>query len=174
MGGSDQWGNIVNGIELTRRLDRSEVFGLTSNLLTTSDGKKMGKTQSGAIWINNELLSSFDFWQFWRNTDDKDVLRFLKLFTTLRLDECERLGKLQGKELNEAKIILATEVTNLAHGLEASKNAKNAALNIFNNADLPDNLPKQIIPPLIPNFSAFNTSKLSLFFNIAFWCIPDA
>ncbi len=136
MGGSDQWGNIVNGIELTRRLDRSEVFGLTSNLLTTSDGVKMGKTQSGAIWINNNLITSFDFWQYWRNTNDDDVIKFLKLFTTLDISECERLGNLKGKELNEAKIILATEVTRLAHGQEASQNAKNAASSIFDNANL--------------------------------------
>ncbi len=143
MGGSDQWGNIVNGIELIRKIDRSESFGLTSNLLTTADGKKMGKTQSGAVWINKDMLSSFDFWQFWRNTDDKDVFRFLKLFTTMDIKECERLGNLKNEELNEAKIILATEVTRLAHGEQASEIAKKAAYEVFSNSNLPiKNLPK--------------------------------
>ena len=146
MGGSDQWGNIVNGIELIRKIDRSESFGLTSNLLTTADGKKMGKTQSGAVWINKDMLSSFDFWQFWRNTDDKDVFRFLKLFTTMDIKECERLGNLKNEELNEAKIILATEVTRLAHGEQASEIAKKAAYEVFSNSNLPiKNLPKHHI-----------------------------
>ena len=146
MGGSDQWGNIVNGIELIRKIDRSESFGLTSNLLTTADGKKMGKTQSGAVWINKDMLSSFDFWQFWRNTDDKDVFRFLKLFTTMDIKECERLGNLKNEELNEAKIILATEVTRLAHGEQASESAKKAAYEVFSNSNLPiKNLPKHHI-----------------------------
>ena len=160
MGGSDQWGNIVNGIELIRRIDRSESFGLTSNLLTTSDGKKMGKTQSGAVWINEDMLSSFDFWQYWRNTDDKDVFRFLKLFTTMDIQECERLGKLKNEELNDAKVILATEVTRLAHGEQASENAKKAAYEVFSNSTTPinslpkHNLSKDLISNEIPLFKA--------------------
>jgi tyrosyl-tRNA synthetase len=118
MGGSDQWGNIVNGIDLTRRVIEGEVYGLTSPLLTTSDGKKMGKSQSGAVWLNPDMLSPYEFWQFWRNTTDADVGRFLKLYTELPLDECERLGALQGAEINEAKARLATEVTTLLHVFE--------------------------------------------------------
>uniref|UniRef100_UPI00356906CB tyrosine--tRNA ligase n=1 Tax=Actibacterium sp. TaxID=1872125 RepID=UPI00356906CB len=121
MGGSDQWGNIVNGIDLTRRVLDHEIYGLTSPLLTTSDGKKMGKSQSGAIWLNEDMLSSYEFWQFWRNTTDADVGRFLKLYTELPLEECERLGALEGSEINAAKIILANEVTALAHGRAASE-----------------------------------------------------
>src|SRR5258706_9832487 len=116
MGGSDQWGNIVNGIELTRRIDGTELFGLTTPLITTADGAKMGKTASGAVWLNQDQLSAYDYWQFWRNTEDADVERFLKLFTTLPLDEVARLAKLQGAEINEAKKVLATEVTALLHG----------------------------------------------------------
>ena len=110
MGGSDQWGNIVNGIDLTRRILDDQVFGLTSPLLTTSDGKKMGKSQDGAVWLNADLVSPYQFWQFWRNTTDADVGRFLKLYTELPLDECERLGALEGQEINDAKAILAGEV----------------------------------------------------------------
>ena len=111
MGGSDQWGNIVNGIDLTRRVAGAEVFGLTSPLLTTSDGAKMGKTAGGAVWLNAEALAPYDFWQFWRNTADADVGRFLKLYTELPVDECDRLGALGGAEINAAKITLANEVT---------------------------------------------------------------
>ncbi|MFL2805948.1 MAG: tyrosine--tRNA ligase [Paracoccaceae bacterium] len=160
MGGSDQWGNIVNGIELIRRIDRSESFGLTSNLLTNANGKKMGKTQSGAVWINEDMLNSFDFWQYWRNTDDKDVFRFLKLFTTMDIKECERLGKLKNEELNEAKVILATAVTRLAHGEQASENAKRAAYEVFSSSNtfinsLPKhNLSEDLISHEIPLFKA--------------------
>ncbi|MEM6421150.1 MAG: tyrosine--tRNA ligase, partial [Pseudomonadota bacterium] len=116
MGGSDQWGNIVNGVDLTRRIEGVEVFGLTTSLLTTSDGRKMGKTAQGAVWLNADMLSPYDFWQFWRNTTDADVGRFLKLFTEMPVEECERLGGLAGAEINEAKALLATEVTAMAHG----------------------------------------------------------
>ena len=116
MGGSDQWGNIVNGIDLTRRVAGAEVFGLTSPLLTTSDGRKMGKTAGGAIWLNAEMLSPYEFWQFWRNVPDADVGRFLKLYTELPVAECDRLGALGGAEINAAKITLANEVTRLCHG----------------------------------------------------------
>jgi tyrosyl-tRNA synthetase len=127
MGGSDQWGNIVNGIDLTRRVIDGEVYGLTSPLLTTSDGKKMGKSQSGAVWLNPEMLSPYEFWQFWRNTTDADVGRFLKLYSELPVDECDRLGALAGSEINEAKIRLANEVTTLLHGADAAANAEATA-----------------------------------------------
>jgi tyrosyl-tRNA synthetase len=120
MGGSDQWGNIVNGIELARRIDGHQLFGLTTPLLTTSAGAKMGKTAGGAVWLNADRLSPYEFWQFWRNTEDDDVARLLRLLTELPLDEVQRLGKLQGQEINQAKQVLATEVTRLAHGDEAA------------------------------------------------------
>ena len=119
MGGSDQMGNIINGMELSRRKANAKVFGLTSPLLTTSDGKKMGKSQNGAVWLNKEMLSPFDFWQFWRNTADADVGKFLKLYTEIDLAECEKLGALKGAEINEAKSILANHVTTLCHGEKA-------------------------------------------------------
>ncbi|MDF1728671.1 MAG: tyrosine--tRNA ligase [Sulfitobacter sp.] len=141
MGGSDQWGNIVNGIDLTRRVINEEVYGLTSPLLTTSDGKKMGKSQSGAIWLNGDMLSPYEFWQFWRNTTDADVGRFLKLYTELPLDECERLGSLAGSEINEAKIRLANEVTGLLHGAEAATAAEATAREVFERGGVGDDLP---------------------------------
>lgn len=140
-GGSDQWGNIVNGIDLTRRVIDNQIFGLTSPLLTTSDGKKMGKSASGAVWLNPDMLSSYEFWQFWRNTTDADVGRFLKLYTEMPVEECDRLGALEGSEINEAKIILANEVTTLLHGTEAAKAAEATAKEVFEKggagADLP-------------------------------------
>ncbi|MEH6647426.1 tyrosine--tRNA ligase [Sulfitobacter sp.] len=141
MGGSDQWGNIVNGIDLTRRVIDGEVYGLTSPLLTTSDGKKMGKSQSGAIWLNPDMLLPYEFWQFWRNTTDADVGRFLKLYTELPVDECERLGALEGSEINEAKIRLANEVTGLLHGAEAAVAAEATAREVFEKGGVGDDLP---------------------------------
>jgi tyrosyl-tRNA synthetase len=141
MGGSDQWGNIVNGIDLTRRVIDGEVYGLTSPLLTTSDGKKMGKSQSGAIWLNPDMLSPYEFWQFWRNTTDADVGRFLKLYTELPVEECDRLGALEGAEINEAKIRLANEVTTLLHGLDAAKAAEATAREVFEKGGVGDDLP---------------------------------
>ena len=141
MGGSDQWGNIVNGIDLTRRVIDGEVYGLTSPLLTTSDGKKMGKSQSGAVWLNAEMLSPYEFWQFWRNTTDDDVGRFLKLYTELPVDECDRLGALEGSEINEAKARLATEVTTLLHGAEAAAAAAQTARDVFEKGGVGDDLP---------------------------------
>jgi tyrosyl-tRNA synthetase len=141
MGGSDQWGNIVNGIELTRRIDGGEVFGVTTPLITTADGAKMGKTAQGAVWLDEALLSPYDYWQFWRNTDDADVGRFLKLFTDLQLDEVARLETLQGAEINQAKIVLATEATAMLHGREAAAAAERTAAETFAGggagADLP-------------------------------------
>ena len=141
MGGSDQWGNIVNGIDLTRRVLDDEIYGLTSPLLTTSDGKKMGKSQSGAIWLNADLLSPYEFWQFWRNTTDADVGRFLKLYTELPVEECDRLGALEGAEINDAKIVLANEVTKLAHGAEAATAAEATAFEVFQKGGVGEELP---------------------------------
>jgi tyrosyl-tRNA synthetase len=131
LGGSDQWGNIVNGIELARRIDGTEVFGITSPLITTADGAKMGKTASGAVWLNADLLSPYDYWQFWRNTSDADVGRFLRLFTDLPLDEIERLDSLQGADINQAKAVLATETTAMLHGREAAEAAAATARQTF-------------------------------------------
>ncbi len=142
MGGSDQWGNIVNGIDLTRRVIDGEVYGLTSPLLTTSDGKKMGKSQSGAIWLNADMLSPYEFWQFWRNTTDADVGRFLKLYTELPVDECDRLGALAGSEINEAKIRLANEVTTLLHGADAAAAAEATAREVFEKGGVGEDLPR--------------------------------
>ncbi len=147
MGGSDQWGNIVNGIDLTRRILDDEVYGLTSPLLTTSDGKKMGKSQSGAVWLNPEMLSPYEFWQFWRNTTDADVGRFLKLYSELPIEECDRLGTLQGAEINEAKIILANEVTGLAHGAEAAAAAEATAREVFERGGVGEDLPTLTLSP---------------------------
>ena len=141
MGGSDQWGNIVNGVDLTRRVVEGEVYGLTSPLLTTSDGKKMGKSQSGAVWLNGDLFSAYEFWQFWRNTTDADVGRFLKLYTELPLEECERLGKLGGSEINQAKVVLANTVTGLLHGAEAAAAAEATAREVFEKGGIGDDLP---------------------------------
>jgi tyrosyl-tRNA synthetase len=138
MGGSDQWGNIVNGIDLTRRVAGAEVYGLTSPLLTTSDGRKMGKSAGGAVWLNAEMLSPYDFWQFWRNTTDADVGRFLKLYTELPVEECDRLGALGGSEINAAKIRLANEVTALCHGTEA---AAATARSVFEEGGVGEDLP---------------------------------
>ncbi len=141
MGGSDQWGNIVNGIELTRRVLGAEVFGLTSPLLTTSDGRKMGKSAGGAVWLNAEMLSPYEFWQYWRNVTDADVGRFLKLYTELPIEECERLGALEGAAINEAKIRLANEVTALAHGAEAAAAAEATAREVFERGGAGEDLP---------------------------------
>ena len=141
MGGSDQWGNIVNGIDLTRRSIEVELFGLTSPLLETSNGKKMGKSQDGAIWLDKKLMSSYQFWQFWRNTADADVEKFLKLYTEIPVDECIRLGTIKGAELNEAKIILANHVTALLHGDDASAAAESTATDVFTKGTYGDELP---------------------------------
>ncbi|MCO6381845.1 tyrosine--tRNA ligase [Oceanicola sp. 502str15] len=140
-GGSDQWGNIVNGIDLTRRVIDQQIFGLTSPLLTTSDGKKMGKSANGAIWLNADMCAPYEFWQFWRNTTDADVGRFLKLYTELPVDECERLGALEGSEINDAKIRLANEVTTLCHGADAASAAEATAREVFEKGGVGDDLP---------------------------------
>jgi tyrosyl-tRNA synthetase len=141
MGGSDQWGNIVNGIDLGRRLDTPQLYALTTPLLTTASGAKMGKSLSGAVWLNADMLSPYDFWQYWRNTEDADVGRFLKLYTTLPLDEIARLEALGGSEINEAKKVLATEVTALLHGREAANAAGETARKTFEEGVTADSLP---------------------------------
>jgi tyrosyl-tRNA synthetase len=142
MGGSDQWGNIVNGVELGRRIDGRQLFGLTTPLLTTTSGAKMGKTLGGAAWLNAERLSAYEFWQFWRNTEDDDVARFLRLFTELPLDEVRHLGSLSGSEINEVKQVLATEVTRLAHGDEAARTACETAHRTFVEGQSAEGLPR--------------------------------
>jgi tyrosyl-tRNA synthetase len=141
MGGSDQWGNIVNGVELARRVDKKTIFGLTTPLVTTASGAKMGKSAKGAIWLNTNRLSPYEFWQFWRNTEDGDVGRFLRLFTELSLDEITKLDALKGSELNEAKKILAHEATRLCHGLAASESAADSAQKTFEQGLIGDDLP---------------------------------
>ncbi|HYZ44787.1 MAG TPA: tyrosine--tRNA ligase, partial [Xanthobacteraceae bacterium] len=141
MGGSDQWGNIVNGIDLGRRLLNVQLFALTTPLLTTSSGSKMGKTETGAVWLNAEMMSPYDYWQFWRNCEDGDVGRLLKLFTELPLEEIARLGQLKGQELNEAKKILATEATALLHGRGAAEQAAETARRTFEEGALAETLP---------------------------------
>ncbi len=141
MGGSDQWGNIINGIELGRRVDGVELFGLTTPLLTTSSGAKMGKTAEGAVWLNADLTSPYDYWQYWRNTEDADVGRFLRLFTELPLDEIERLERAQGAALNDAKKVLATEATALAHGAQAAQDAAETARQTFEQGAMAEGLP---------------------------------
>ncbi len=141
MGGSDQWGNIVNGIDLGRRLHNAQFFALTSPLITTSSGAKMGKTAAGAVWLNADQVSPYQYWQYWRNTEDADVVRFLKLFTVLPLDEIERLAALKGAEINEAKKILATEATALVHGRTAADDAATTARETFEERTLSATLP---------------------------------
>ncbi len=143
MGGSDQWGNIVTGIDLTRRVDGQEIYGLTSPLITTASGAKMGKTADGAIWLNEDRLSAFDFWQFWRNSEDADVARFLALFTELPMDEVERLGNLEGAEINEAKIVLANEATTLCHGADVARGAMETAQQTFAGNGVSEGLPQE-------------------------------
>ena len=146
MGGSDQWGNIVNGIDLGRRLMSAQLFALTSPLITTSSGAKMGKTAAGAVWLNAELVSPYDYWQYWRNTEDGDVVRFLKLFTVLPLEEIGRLAALRGADVNEAKKVLATEATALLHGRDAAEEAAEAARRTFEEGALADALPTITLP----------------------------
>ena len=141
MGGSDQWGNIVNGIDLGRRIANAQLFGLTSPLITTASGAKMGKTAAGAVWLNADLVSPYDYWQYWRNTEDGDVVRFLKLFTVLPLDEIARLAALHGQDVNEAKKVLATEATALVHGRMAAQEAAATARKTFEEGTLAETLP---------------------------------
>ena len=141
MGGSDQWGNIVTGLDLIRKSTSKQAYGLTSPLLTTSSGTKMGKTADGAVWLNSDQLSDWDFWQYWRNTEDLDVIKFLKLFTEIPISEINKLKKLKGAEINEAKIILANEVTKLCRSVKAAENISYSSANLFNKSYTDDNLP---------------------------------
>ena len=165
MGGSDQWGNIVSGVDLTRRMDAAQVFGLTTPLITTASGAKMGKTAQGAVWLTADRLSPYDYWQFWRNTEDADVGRFLKLFTDLPLPEIARLEALGGAEINEAKKILATEATALAHGREAAGQAGETARRAFEEGEAADTLPSVEVAATelsqgIPAFRLFTLAGL--------------
>ena len=146
MGGSDQWGNIINGIDLGHRMGTQQLYALTSPLLTTSSGAKMGKSVNGAVWLNPDMLSAYDFWQYWRNTEDADVARFLKLYTTLPMAEIERLAALGGAEINEVKKILATEITAMLHGREAAEQAAETARKTFEEGALSENLPTIEVP----------------------------
>lgn len=146
MGGSDQWGNIVNGVELARRMDGTEVFGVTTPLLTTASGEKMGKTVAGAVWLHEDQLPHFDYWQFWRNTDDRDVGRFLRLFTDLPLDEIARLEALEGAEINEAKKVLANETTAMCRGRGAAEEAAETARRTFEEGASGATLPSIVAP----------------------------
>ncbi|WP_113180287.1 tyrosine--tRNA ligase [Agrobacterium cavarae] len=146
MGGSDQWGNIINGIDLGHRMGTPQLYALTSPLLTTSSGAKMGKSANGAVWLNPDMLSAYDFWQYWRNTEDADVSRFLKLYTTLPMDEIARLSALGGSEINEVKKILATEITAMLHGRENAEQAAETARKTFEEGALSDNLPSIEVP----------------------------
>jgi tyrosyl-tRNA synthetase len=146
LGGSDQWGNIVNGIELTRRMDGTEVFGVTTPLITTADGAKMGKTTSGAVWLNADQLPAYYYWQFWRNTADADVVKFLKLFTDLPLDRIVELNRLEGQAINDAKIVLANEATAILHGREAAEAAAETARQTFEEGAAGGDLPALNVP----------------------------
>jgi tyrosyl-tRNA synthetase len=146
MGGSDQWGNIVNGVDLGRRMGTHQLYALTTALLTTASGAKMGKTAQGAVWLNADQFSPWDFWQYWRNTEDADVGRFLKLFTTLPMDEIRRLERLEGAEINEAKKVLANEATALLHGREAAERAEETARTTFEEGGLSQSLPTVEVP----------------------------
>ena len=138
IGGSDQWGNIINGVELIKRHSNKKVFGLTTPLITLASGAKMGKTEKGAVWLEKNLLSPYDYWQFWRNTDDRDVLKFLKMFTDLKI---EKIDEIKNKNINNLKIILANEATKMLHGNIAAKKAEQTAKNTFNEKSVGDDLP---------------------------------
>ncbi|WP_298252269.1 tyrosine--tRNA ligase [Bradyrhizobium sp.] len=146
MGGSDQWGNIIMGVDLGRRMGTPQLFALTTPLLTTASGAKMGKTAQGAVWLNADQFSPYDFWQYWRNTEDADVVRFLKLFTTLPIGEIDKLAKLQGAEINEAKKALADAATTLLHGADAAREASETARQTFEEGAIAENLPTAVVP----------------------------
>ena len=166
MGGSDQWGNIVSGIDLGRRAEGVELFGLTTPLIETASGAKMGKTASGAVWLNAERVSPYDYWQFWRNTEDGDVGRFLRLFTELPTDEIARLEALEGRELNDAKKALADAATALCHGNEDARQAAETARRAFEQGEAADGLPELAVPRSeleagIPAFALFRRAGLA-------------
>jgi tyrosyl-tRNA synthetase len=165
-GGSDQWGNIVNGVELSRRIDQKEVFGFTCPLLTTASGAKMGKTAQGAVWLNADMLKPYDYYQFWRNTEDADVGRMLKYFTELPMDEIARIEKMKGAEINEAKKILALEATKMCHGEQLAKEAAETARKTFEEGAAAEGLPQIMMPRAklaegIPAFVLFKDAGLA-------------
>ena len=139
IGGSDQWGNIVNGVDLIKRYSNNQTFGLTTPLITLASGAKMGKTESGAIWLDEKYLSAYDYWQFWRNVDDRDVIKFLKMFTDIEIKEIDAI---KDKDINELKIVLANKATEMLHGKEAAKNSQQAAKEAFSGESLGSNIPK--------------------------------
>jgi tyrosyl-tRNA synthetase len=162
MGGSDQWGNIINGVDLGHKSDRAQLYALTSPLLTTASGAKMGKTADGAVWLNADMLKPYDYWQYWRNTEDADVGKFLKLFTTLPLEEIKKLETLKGAEINEAKKILAFEATKLCHGEQAANDAQSTAQKVFEQGGVGDDLPTiEIESPVALVVDLLLTSKLA-------------
>jgi tyrosyl-tRNA synthetase len=165
IGGSDQWGNILNGIELGRKInnENAELFGLTTPLITTASGAKMGKTAQGAIWLSEDRVSPYDYWQFWRNTEDKDVGRFLRLFTEITIDEIEKLERLDGAEINQAKIVLANAATTICHGQDAAKEAEETARKTFEQGGFGDSLPVIELPKseLAEGVPAFKLLTLS-------------
>lgn len=166
IGGSDQWGNIVNGVELNRRLGLQEIYGLTSPLITTASGAKMGKSVSGAIWLNADLVSPYDYYQFWRNVDDRDVIKFLKLFTEIPLDQIEEYSKFEGSKINEVKKILAFEATKICHGQEAAELSSNMAVKIFEEKNLTEDLPtleisQSLLEQGIQAYSLFHKTGLA-------------
>ena len=163
MGGSDQWGNIVTGLELVRKVTSKQAYGLTSPLLTNSSGSKMGKTANGAVWLNEEQLSDWDFWQYWRNIEDLDVTKFLKLFTELPISEIEKLDNLKGAEINEAKIILANEVTKLCRNIETAEKIASSSANLFNKAKIDEMLPSVRVTE--SEISFINALKMLNFLN---------
>ena len=163
MGGSDQWGNIITGLDLVKKVTSKQSYGLTSPLLTTSSGSKMGKTTNGAIWLNKDQLSDWDFWQYWRNTEDLDVIKFLKLFTELPISEIHKLEKLKGAEINEAKIILANEVTKLCRSSEVAQKIASSSANLFNKSKTDDILPS--VKVTSSEISFINALKILNFLN---------
>ncbi len=163
MGGSDQWGNIITGLELVRKVTSKQAYGLTSPLLTNSSGSKMGKTANGAVWLNKEQLSDWDFWQYWRNVDDLDVIKFLKLFTELPISEIQKLENLKGAEINEAKIILANEVTKLCRSIETAEKIASSSSNLFNKAKIDEMLPSVRVTE--SEISFINALKILNFLN---------
>ena len=166
IGGSDQWGNIINGVELNRRLEREEIFGLTSPLITTANGAKMGKTASGAVWLSEELLSPYDYYQFWRNCDDRDAIKFLKIYTDLSLEEIEEYSHYEGNKINDVKKILAFEATKLCHGLDAATQAAATAVKMFEEKTVSEDLPtleltKEELEQSIPAYAILHKAGLA-------------
>ncbi len=163
MGGSDQWGNIITGLDLVKKVAQKQTYGLTSPLLTTSSGSKMGKTASGAVWLNEDQLPDWDFWQYWRNTEDLDVVKFLKLFTEIPISEINKYGRLKGSEINEAKIVLANEVTKLCRNAEVAAKISSSSANLFRKVNIDETLPSVSVPNF--EITLINALKMLRFLN---------